>query len=86
MAGRTGKLTNDALRSRGPRLVLAEGEQDDKRFMVIFREGQSCFSSGFGHADFVMESGGRYTIFRTMAKSYTLNYLLKIGRINARVK
>jgi hypothetical protein len=83
MPGRSGKLTNEALHSRGPRLVLAEGEQNDNRFMVIFREGQSCFSSGFGHADFVMESAGKYTIFRTLAKSYTLNYLLKIGRANA---
>lgn len=35
--------------------------------VVIFREGQSCFA-------------GKGSMYLTVAKSYTLSYLLKIGR------
>jgi hypothetical protein len=68
-------------------MVLAQGEHENgQRLMVIFREGRSCFSAGFGHGDFMMKGATGYTSFHTVAKSYTLGYLLKIGRINARLK
>jgi hypothetical protein len=64
-----------------------EGEHENgHRMTVIFREGQSCFASGFAHGDFMTKATDGYVSFRTLAKSYTLSYLLKIGRTNARLK
>jgi hypothetical protein len=84
MAGRSGKLTNEALAARGPRMVLACGRHaDDSESYVIFREDQSCFHHG-GGADFLWRLGSleqqRYVSFQTVAKSFTLTYLLKIGK------
>ena len=88
MAGRTGKLTNEALRNRGPRLVLAEGEHENgESMMVVFRENQSCFKSGFGHGSFAMvDDRGGYISFHELARSYSLNYLLNLGRTKPKLK
>jgi hypothetical protein len=70
MAGRTGKMTAEALAARGPRMVLGEVRlPNDRSFVVIYREGQEPFRSG----------DNSFRLF-TWAKSYTLSYLLKIGR------
>ena len=68
MAGRTGKMTADALEARGPRMVLGEVRMPDGRgFAVIYREGAEPFLPG------------NYRLF-TWSKSFTLSYLLRIGR------
>ena len=92
MPGRGGKLTNEALRTRGPRLILAEveyvkGDHDNPAIHVIFREGQGCFkATGFSHSDFTFEDAGRYFSVRTVAKSFSFGYLMKIGRVNQKVR
>jgi hypothetical protein len=88
MAGRK------ALHARGPRMILTKVAHDNgERIAVIFREGQSCFSSGLDEhimvmfrGGFMMKHGESYISFRMLAKSYTLKYLLRIGRTNARLK
>lgn len=84
MPGRSGKMTNEAHRQRGNRMVLTQGHHGNgNKFCVIFQEGQSCFSSGFTSGSFMMhDKAGDYISFRTLAKSYTLSYLLRIGRFN----
>jgi len=68
MAGRTGKMTADALEARGPRMVLGEVRMPDGRsFAVIYREGAEPFLPG------------NYRHF-TWSKSFTLRYLLGVGR------
>ena len=68
MAGRTGKMTAEALAARGPRMVLAEVRMPDNRsFAMVYREGAEPFLPG------------NYRVF-IWAKSYTLSYLLRIGR------
>jgi hypothetical protein len=86
MAGKSGKLTNAALRERGPRMILTQGTHDNgQRLTVIFRQGQSCFKDGFGQGSFCTTDGkGEYIIFRTLAQSFTLSYLLNIGRANSK--
>jgi len=71
MSGRTGKMTAEALAARGPRMVLGEIRLPDGRsFAVIYRENAPPFSPA------------RPTPYQSFvwAKSYTLSYLLKIGR------
>jgi hypothetical protein len=43
MAGNSGKMTNEALAARGPRMVLARVG----RSLVIYREGQPCIRGPF---------------------------------------
>ncbi len=63
-------------------MVLAQ--DDGRRLTVIFREGQGCcFKGGFDHASFMTHlTDGSYISFRVLAKSYTLGYLLRIGKAN----
>lgn len=68
MSGRTGKLTAEALEERGPRMVLGEVRfSETKSALVIYREGQ------------VPLKPGNYRLFE-WSKSFTLRYLLKIGK------
>lgn len=81
MSGRTGKLTAEALRERGPRMVLCRGDHDNgSSIKVIFREGQEPFESG--GADFMRRDSNGFISFGRIAQSYTLAYLLRIGRFN----
>jgi hypothetical protein len=71
MAGTTGKMTRAAIRVRGPRMRLLTFEENGRRCFTVAREGQLPFSAD------------RIPDFYTLASSYTLGYLLKIGRIMA---
>jgi hypothetical protein len=67
MSGRTGKMTAEALRERGPRMVLARDLDSNDLFnLVYFREDQ--------------QPAGRFAV---VAKSYSMNYLKRIARFNA---
>lgn len=73
MPGRTGKLMRQALRERGPRMVLAEVEHENgQRMLVVFREHAEPWL--FHCSDFY---SGPHRV-RTIAKSFTLSYLLRI--------
>jgi capsular polysaccharide biosynthesis protein len=73
MAGRTGKLTNEALAARGPRMVLARIEhQNGRESYVIHLERENCLRYHGGSAS--------PATLKPVAKSFTLSYLLKIGK------
>jgi hypothetical protein len=81
VSGRTGKLTTATIIARGPRMVLASGVHDDGRLLaVIFLEGESCFAAGHIDGSFTTHDKTGYIDFKTLAKSYTLSYLLRVGR------
>lgn len=84
MSGRTGKLTADALRARGPRMVLCRVQKDEgAKSLVIFRAGQSCFAkTNYSDRSIPGNEPGTYYYLSTVAESYTLSYLLKIGKGN----
>jgi hypothetical protein len=62
MAGNSGKMTNEALAARGPRMVLARVG----RSLVIYRERECPIKVPFS----------------VLAKSYSLGYLLRVGKGN----
>lgn len=68
MAGNTGKMTRDALEAAGPRMVLVHGRGG----CVIFKQGQAPFPHGhaFGYG----------LGFGIIARSFTLSYLLRVGK------
>jgi hypothetical protein len=69
MAGNSGKMTNEAIAARGPRMVLARVHRQGWSMLIIYREGQEPWR----HLQcwhFVL------------AKSYSLSYLRKVGRGN----
>jgi hypothetical protein len=76
MAGNSGKMTNEAIRARGPRMVLGEIRPNDesRSLWVIYREG----------AEPILLPSPNYRLFE-WSKSYTLSYLLRIGRSMARL-
>lgn len=84
MAGRTGKLTREALQARGPRLVLGGfTHDDDSESKVIWRERESCFSDGVDEASFMRQlPNGHYLSGRAIARSFSLSYLLRVGKFN----
>jgi hypothetical protein len=66
MAGRTGKMTAEALAARGPRMVLARDLDSKDLFkLVYFREDQV--------------PAGRFSV---VAKSYSMSYLKKVAKYN----
>lgn len=74
MSGRTGKMTAEALEARGPRFVLAtvyrirrDGTQVSVG-KIIFREDASPLNWDIR--------------FAVISKSFTLRYLLKVGKFN----
>jgi|HubBroStandDraft_1064217.scaffolds.fasta_scaffold594659_2 hypothetical protein len=69
MAGNSGKMTNEAIAARGPRMVLARLYRQGWNMLVIYREGQEPFNDGRQHVG-------------VLAKSYSLSYLKKVGRGN----
>ena len=69
MAGNTGKMTNEAIEERGPRMVLTRlGENG----YFIYREDKPCF--------FPNTATTRH--IRYGSRSYSRSYLLRIGRIS----
>lgn len=74
MSGRTGKMTREALAARGPRMVLASIQKPGgpELGLIIFREGQIPINREKGY----------YTL---LAKSFTLRYLLMLGKGNLRI-
>lgn len=62
MSGRTGKMTAEEIERRGPRIVLARGE-DGKLF--YFRENEKPI-------------GLRPEQYSVVAKSYSMSYLKKL--------
>lgn len=83
MSGRTGKLTAEALAARGPRFVLSLAVGRTFRHLIIWQEGRNPFR-GFVHGDFVVGTDvpHAYISVSTLAKSYTLSYLLRVARGN----
>lgn len=86
MPGRTGKLTHDALRARGPRmvlvqpLVLTDDGPNRKLGCVVCREGLGCFvDADYFPTSFGLNGGIELSV---VAQSYTLSYLLKLARFN----
>jgi hypothetical protein len=91
MPGRGGTLTNEALRQREPRIVLAEVEWIENdggnpTMRVIFRENQGCFKGIGSGSDLSFHDGERFFNVRTLAKSFSVSYLLTMGRVNRRIK
>jgi hypothetical protein len=68
MAGNSGKMTNEAIAARGPRMVLARVGANGQAYrgLVIYRERECPIKVPFS----------------VLAKSYSLSYLLKVGRGN----
>jgi len=66
-------------------MILAQGTKDNgERITIIFREDASPFAAQFNHGSFLTDTPtGAYVNFRELARSFTLSYLLKIGRVNA---
>ena len=70
MAGRTGKMTLDAIYKRGPRLVLCQVTHYSGGWMpVIFRAGKPPFALDTG--EFKVQ---------LVAVSYSKSYLKRIGK------
>jgi hypothetical protein len=72
----TGRLTSEAMHKRGPRICLTS-VYDDARFVgfVIRREGdEGTVINPTARLKF------QHLIYRSFAKSYSLRYLLRIGR------
>lgn len=66
MSGRTGKMTAEAIKRRGPRMVLARDLDSNDLFkLVYFREDQ--------------QPAGRFSV---VAKSYSMRYLKKLEEFN----
>jgi len=69
MAGNSGKMTNEAIAARGPRMVLARLYRQGWNMLVVYREGQEPFKDG--------------TVWvGVLAKSYSLSYLKRVGKGN----
>ena len=70
MAGNSGKMTNEAIAARGPRMVLARlCNTKGVGMLVIYREGQEPFKHG--------------TVWvGVLARSYSLSYLRRVGKGN----
>jgi len=67
MAGNSGKMTNEAIAARGPRMVLA---RVNNSWLVIYREGQPCINYR------------KVTSMSVLARSYSLSYLRRVGKGN----
>jgi hypothetical protein len=87
MSGHTGKLTREALRQRGPRMVAVrirgDREGEGTLGIVIMREGASCFqvTNTDAASNFTYKvSEDRYFFTSILAKSFTLGYLMKLAR------
>lgn len=65
MSGNTGKMTTDAIRARGPRLVLGQVQGR----LVIYREGETF-----------RDANGIQHIPAVLAKSYTKSYLRRLAK------
>jgi len=70
MAGNSGKMTNEAIAARGPRMVLARLYRQGWNMLVVYREGQEPFRYESRCWHFVL------------AKSYSLSYLKRVGKGN----
>ena len=79
MSGRTGKLTKQALRKRGPRLalVLIYTRNPKKPASTMRKLGYVIWRVGVGHCPFRLDCRAGATVF---AQSYSLSYLLRIGK------
>jgi len=70
MAGNSGKMTNEAIAARGPRMVLARlCTTKGLNMLVIYRDGQEPFIEGKQWVG-------------VLARSYSLSYLRKVGKGN----
>lgn len=76
MAGNTGKMTNEAIAERGPRMLLTEAREGTRTVgVVIHREGSECFRrSGFTK---LRHATVRHYVW---SKSYSISYLIKVGK------
>jgi len=76
MAGRTGKLTRAELNRRGPRLWLLQALTVDSEIPGFFitrdDEYRRAIKLGYG--------------FRAIAASYSLAYLLRVGRVMVKLQ
>jgi len=71
MAGNSGKMTNEAIAARGPRMVLARVVKGIGRsWLVIYREGQPTVRLRDGMS------------LSVLARSYSLSYLKRVGKGN----
>ena len=80
MAGNTGKLTAEALQARGPRMRLLQARRGTENLgLLVAREGREPFREGIQYSE-VPSRFGRAT-YVSYASSYTLGYLLWIGKM-----
>jgi hypothetical protein len=73
MAGNTGKMTRDAVLERGPRMQLIRAYSGTTPLGFVVMGGRDS-AIGLGVTKIDRPS------YRTYAESYTLGYLLRIGR------
>jgi hypothetical protein len=81
MAGNTGKMTTEAVIARGPRIRLTGIYAGTRRLVfVISREGDSIFCpTATARYSEIRSRLGPFT-YQPYARSYSLPYLLRIGR------
>lgn len=73
MAGNTGKMTTEALLARGPRMRLCAVYDGYKRLgFVVYRDPDSPIGLGITKL--------KHPAYRTYAHSYSLGYLLRVGK------
>jgi hypothetical protein len=73
MSGRTGKMTKEQQAARGPQMSLREIYLDGRKVGNVI--------SGDSWGAFNIQGGPQYSI-GLLAKSYSLSYLVRIGKAN----